>query len=240
MRTSLKQEAYEHLRLKLIRGELTAGSRLSTLALPRELKISNIPVREALHQLNAEGLVEHKPNAGCVVRTLDEQELEELYDLRELLECFAIKTCAQRISRQNLGELEDICLEMRELAIRARKATKSESAAYFWRIIETDLHFHQALIRAAGNRWLARAAEHVIPLSKMMHAQKFPTNAQIRWATARNYRVHTTLLRAIRRGHPIAASDMMSVHIRCGNPFYEPVRLSCPGGIDAYRPTEGK
>lgn len=235
MSSSLMQEAYKHLRTKLLRGELAAGERLSTLAIARELEISNMPIREALRQLHAEGLVEHRPHAGCVVRSLDVAELEELYEFREMLECFAAAQCAQHISRKDLGELEDICLQMRDVACDAREAEQDQHAELFCRISETDVRFHQTLIRAAGNRWVARAAENIVPISQLLPNQRLPAWASPLWAAARHYRIHTTILKAIRRGDAEQVRPLMKAHVRCGHPLYEVKRLKFPGGMETRR-----
>ena len=177
MPSSLKQTAYEHVRGKLFRGELAGGDRLSTLALARELDISNMPIREALNQLQSEGLVERRSNSGCVVRELDIDELDELFVLRELLESFAAVECARHISRRNLGELEDICLEMRDIARDARHINlenAEEVENIFLEIRLSDIKYHQTLIHAAGNRWVTRAAENLVPISQLFNYPERP------------------------------------------------------------------
>ncbi len=237
MTSSLKQTAYEHVKGKLFSGELAGGDRLSTLALARELEISNMPIREALNQLQSEGLVERRSNSGCVVRKLDIDELDELFVLRELLESFAAVECARHISRRNLGELEDICLEMRDTARDARRVNLQNAAEVeniFLEIRLTDIKFHQTLIRAAGNRWLSRAAENLVPISQLFNYQSAPEGSDPRWFSARHYRIHTLITRVIRKGDVHEARSVLEAHVRCGNPLYEVRKLKFPGGMDAH------
>jgi DNA-binding GntR family transcriptional regulator len=135
--------------------------------------------------------------------------------------------------------LEDICGEMRQVAVDARSAAAEESFELFRRISETDIRFHQTLIRAAGNRWVFRADENVVPISQMMRLQKLPSDANPRWAAARHYRIHTTILRIIRRGDATRTRAVMEAHVRCGNPLYEVERLQFPGGMLARRKEPG-
>ena len=231
MNASLKQTAYDHVCAKLLRGDLRAGARLSTLALARELDISNMPVREALNQLYAEGLVDRRPHAGCTVRRMDATELAELYELRALLESFAAAECAKHISYKGLGELEDICAEMHRLAIAARTVGSHEDRDYILKINETDIRFHQTLIRSSGNRWVGQTASRIVLLARIMRAQIIPKVANIRWLTARHYRLHTTILRVIRSGDVEAARALLAAHVLSGNPLTKIRPLEFPGGI---------
>jgi GntR family transcriptional regulator, rspAB operon transcriptional repressor len=81
-----KGEAYHRLRSILLGGEIRPGQRLSHRTLAKDLGLSRSPVREALLALEAEGIIEHRPQSGVYLRDVSPQELEELYDMRELIE----------------------------------------------------------------------------------------------------------------------------------------------------------
>src|SRR5690606_31788629 len=115
MNTTQKQRAYQFLREKLIAGELNPGSRLSDLALAKEIGMSRTPVREAINQLASEDLVELVPHNGAFVKVPDEREVEELYDLRQLLETFAVERAAAQIGAENLQRLESLIESMDEI-----------------------------------------------------------------------------------------------------------------------------
>jgi DNA-binding GntR family transcriptional regulator len=231
MNANLKQTAYDHVCAKLLRGDLRAGARLSTLALARELDISNMPVREALNQLHAEGLVDRRPHAGCTVRKMDATELTELYALRAILESYAAEECARHITSKGIDELEKICDEMHRLAQAARTAEPKDELDLILKINETDIHFHQALIRSSGNRWVEQTASKIVLLARIMRAQIISKVANIRWLTARHYRLHTTIVRVIRSGDAKAARDLLEAHVLSGNPLNRIKPLEFPGGI---------
>src|SRR5665213_2504306 len=87
---SVRAKAYLFLQKKIASGELPAGSLVSELAISKELGSSRTPVREAVSQLLAEGLLEISPGGGIVVTRLTRQGIIDLYELREALEVFAV------------------------------------------------------------------------------------------------------------------------------------------------------
>ncbi|MCG8586726.1 MAG: GntR family transcriptional regulator, partial [Pirellulales bacterium] len=106
MHTTFKQRAYEHIRQGMLTGRLLPGARLSNRALANEIGASLIPVREAISQLVSEGLAEHRPRMGAFVMQVDREELAELYDLREALECHAIRRAVADLTDVDLEEMQ--------------------------------------------------------------------------------------------------------------------------------------
>lgn len=167
----LKQRAYEHIRAKVLAREVAVGDRLSDVALATELGISRTPVREAIGQLASEGLVELVPRFGAFIRMPDRRDVQELYELRELLETFAVSKAVERMSEKDIAELEAICRTMQELMAAARtdRGTGNSDASSLdrtlhYRWIRNDYSFHMRLIRGAENRWVLKVVSdfHVI------------------------------------------------------------------------------
>jgi DNA-binding GntR family transcriptional regulator len=100
-RVSLASAVADKLREKIIRGEIQEGQQLRQDAIAKDLDVSRIPVREAMRQLEAEGLINIIPHRGAVVSALSPDEIEELFDIRALLECDVL-----RLSIPNLTEAE--------------------------------------------------------------------------------------------------------------------------------------
>jgi DNA-binding GntR family transcriptional regulator len=105
----------EVLREKIISHEIEAGAPLRQDALANELNVSRIPVREALMQLEAEGLVRFVPYRGAVVTGVSVEEVRELFDLRVLLECDALRKSLDVITDKQLDEAERILGEFDKL-----------------------------------------------------------------------------------------------------------------------------
>ena len=97
------------LREAILSGELAPGQVLGEEQLGRQLGISRTPVREALVLLRTEGLVETPPNRPAVVRGFDRESLHEIYSLRAVLEGYAARLAAERLSDGDLEELERGC-----------------------------------------------------------------------------------------------------------------------------------
>ena len=108
----LGQLATRYLRDAILAGRLRAGARIRQEAIAQELGTSRIPVREALHQLESEGLVSLVPRSGARVAKLDFAEYSELYRIREQLEPLAIAESAPRLSDADLAMLRDLMLQI--------------------------------------------------------------------------------------------------------------------------------
>ncbi|MEO6434812.1 MAG: GntR family transcriptional regulator [Tepidisphaeraceae bacterium] len=105
------------------------GKRLSDIHLAREIGISRTPVREAIIQMETQGLVEQVEGVGPRVKSLARPDLEETFELREMLEVAAIGKAVTRITEPELRELESICdqyLAATRLLRQARNKTRCE------------------------------------------------------------------------------------------------------------------
>jgi DNA-binding GntR family transcriptional regulator len=98
MEQTLAEKSYDYIRKKLAGGDLPLGQRLVNRVLADEIGGSVIPVREAIHRLASEGLVEHVPGSGAFVRKTDPHDLDNLYVLRDALESCAAGVAAQTCS----------------------------------------------------------------------------------------------------------------------------------------------
>jgi len=94
-RASLSQQIRDQLLERIMRGELAPGNRLIELKIAAEFSTSQAPVREALRELEAVGVIETLPNKGARVRTISNEELRELYEVRAQLESYATQLVAE-------------------------------------------------------------------------------------------------------------------------------------------------
>jgi DNA-binding GntR family transcriptional regulator len=100
-----QQEAYLFLREQILSGELSAKSRVNPAEVADKLGISRMPVREALRQLDAEGLVTMRPNRAAFVASLSASEVEDLFAIRTALEVMAVGHAVRNLSDDALAEL---------------------------------------------------------------------------------------------------------------------------------------
>jgi len=142
------EDAYHRIVADIRAGVLTPGDRLTETDLATRLGISRTPVREAIRQLEADGLVSHTPRVGATIRKLDHAEISELYEMRAVLEGTAARLAARAASEVELSELEAIHQTM----------VRTDDTAELYRL---NLQFHAALLDAARNRFLVRAVQAV-------------------------------------------------------------------------------
>jgi DNA-binding GntR family transcriptional regulator len=107
---------YEELKLAIVNLRLAAGDPLREAALAEQLGVSKTPIREALTRLEQDGLVETTSFKGAAVTAYSRRDLEEIYELRELLEVAAIRNAAAHMDEQARRRLEQICAESRSLS----------------------------------------------------------------------------------------------------------------------------
>lgn len=100
-----QQEAYHYLRDRILIGELAGNTRLNPAEIATLLGISRMPVREALRQLHAEGLVTMRPNRAAFVSSLTAREVEELFEIRAALEVLAVPTAMRAMTPDAMAEL---------------------------------------------------------------------------------------------------------------------------------------
>jgi DNA-binding GntR family transcriptional regulator len=211
-----KQRAYRYIRQRLLCGSLSAGDRLSPEALSHEIGTSHIPVREAIGQLESEGLVTYIPHRGAFVRQPDRKEVEDLFELRSVFECHAVAQAARRIDSASLKELRGLVKSMREVVagMRSTPPDKERSQLDQWAAI--DMAFHDVLLRVAGNR---QAESVVSDLVIRLSGYGYGAYQPVEWAKlvdsfAGNYRVHRDIYLAIRGKDPAGARRAMIAHMR--------------------------
>lgn len=210
----LKQTVYHIIRDRLMTGRLRPGSRVSELALSKELGTSRTPVREAINQLVNDGLVEQVPNAGTFVRRPDRADLEDLYQLREWLEPDAVAEATRRVADGQLARAGEACGEMRDVARAFRDSgDRSLGGDLLYRWVVADFTLHMTLIQASGNRRALGILANQHVLSRVWGF--LPERPTVR-ALAKSYREHWQILRCVRRGDAEGAYAAMRCHIARG------------------------
>lgn len=136
--------AYQRLLDEIREGRLMPGERLRETELAERLGVSRTPVREAIRQLEADGLVAHVPRIGASVRKLDYAEVMELYEMRAVLEGTAARLAARAASKVELQELAALNEQLAD-AGTGPKASRLNQI------------FHATLLDAAKNRFLSRS-----------------------------------------------------------------------------------
>jgi DNA-binding GntR family transcriptional regulator len=131
--TSLADAVAERLRKAIITGDLRPGERLSEPALAAQLGVSRSPVREALQILKADGLVEEYPNRSSYVWLPTENDVDEIFSLRTMIETLASEWLAEHLSAEDVADMEKIIEEQRQTV-----ATND-----LYAMMEVDKRFHE-------------------------------------------------------------------------------------------------
>ncbi len=138
---TLKANVTEILRQSIIDGSLAPGTEFNQAQLAEHLGVSRGPIREAMGQLEQEGLIESTPYKVVIITRLTRRYVEELYSVRTALEDLAIERAIDRLTEENLDYFAVIIEEMR---LAARRGDKN-------RLVELDLHFHEYLLQIADH-----------------------------------------------------------------------------------------
>jgi DNA-binding GntR family transcriptional regulator len=210
---SARQKAYGFLQRKIASREYAAGSALSELSVAKQLGISRTPVREAIGQLVAEGLLEQIPNRGVVIAQLTRNDIVDLYELREALEVYAIGKAARRsldpADLHRLQNLADEIVVLRDELVHAGKAELDPEQMH--RFVVCDLGFHTLLMRLAANGRILKVVNETRLLIRIFAIRRTGHNLA---DLERIYAQHCDLLRAVSERDPERAMRLLSEHIQ--------------------------
>lgn len=203
--------ATELIREAILDGRLEPGRRLKEEELARELGISRTPVREALLMLQAEGLVVATPNRGAIVRVHDAEDLDDLYQLRALLEGYGARRAATRISEAEVEQLRESCDRFDALSPDEELRE----------LVRENLLFHNTILDVAGSARLAGMVRKVIELPLVYKSYIWYSPDQKR-ISVHYHRQITNALAAhdgeraelIMKEHVFEARDLLVAHVR--------------------------
>ena len=193
--------ARDELREAILAGSLPPGSRLRAESLAERLQTSRTPVREALHLLAREGLVDIEPRRGAVVRQFDAADLADLYDVRALIEPYAARRAATRIDAPGVARLVDLCDRADARGAADDEAVEDQVAL--------NEEFHRIIVAAAGSPRLEAALHAVAGIPRPFRAAFWHDDAQ----RAQSLFCHRQIVHALERRQPRLAEAAMAMHI---------------------------
>jgi DNA-binding GntR family transcriptional regulator len=196
----LHEQAATRLRTLIVRGDLSPGEQLLEMDMSEALGISRTPLREALKQLAAEGLIELRLNRSAIVAPLRRAELAELFEAVSGIERCAAELAATRMAVRDVERLE---------ALQQRiewHHERGELRAYF----EANQQIHSSIVGFARNGVLKAAHEALLP--RVERARFFALSARGRWDES--VREHRQILAALRAGDAERAGRLLGRHVR--------------------------
>lgn len=146
---TIRRKVYNHLRAQILSGEYVPQERLFETKISDEIGASRTPVREALHSLELEGLIECLPKVGYVVKSISDQEVAEICEIRGLIEGLAARWAVEKARGKLIEELK------KNIVVSETKTTQGVAHAF----IELDAQFHEIIARLSGSKRLLELAQ---------------------------------------------------------------------------------
>lgn len=181
-KSTMRREIRTYIQRQIAEGAYRPGERIVETQLARTMNVSQAPVREALLELSAMGLLEERPYSGTYVRRLTAGDIEDIYNTRAFLDEYAARQAARRITPEQLDAMKTLL----------RRMDQAEDDASF---AEMDIAFHAMVVDAAGSPSLKRAWENLrlvewTSLSVAVTQESLPELASQHWQIFRTLRSH--------------------------------------------------
>lgn len=196
---SLKDRAYQNIKFQIIRGNLRPGTRLLEEELAKAMSISRAPIREAFNKLEKEGFVTTIPRKGTAVSNVTTETIEDIFEIREILESLAVKKSLGKIL---MNELEKVGDDFKEFI------NKSENAENRIQYLVLDKKFHDLLSQNCGNKKLI---ELLANLQEQIHWLR---NISLKRTTfSGSVREHLAIIEALKRNDEKLITKALLLHL---------------------------
>ena len=195
---TLRENVADEIRMKILNGDMKPGDKIVEQELASEFGISRGPVREALRQLEQEGMVEYSRNVGCSVRHVGMDDIYEIYYMRANYEMMAVRLHNSPFPQENLEKMEHILSQMKMLH-------KDE----YRKVFELDNEFHEAILDLVSFKRLKKAWED---LSYGNIVTGYNMDVDREQVIKRQYIIHEKLLDACKNGSPAQVEQAIAEH----------------------------
>ncbi len=202
----LRQSVYDALIDLIVGGELPPGQHMVETDLARQLGVSRQPIREALHRMEAEGWVDLRPSQGAFVHVPTDSEVDELLDVRALLEAETARLAATRTARgitRDGGTSAAQLARLREICLEGKAAAQADD---FDAAVAANNAFHVEVAAVGGNAVLAELAEIVGRRVQWYYRMVAPARGHWSWAE------HAEIIEAIESGEADRAQTLARKH----------------------------
>jgi len=194
----MRTHVYRELEKAILDGVFAPGTSLAEVKLSTELGVSRTPVREALMQLEMEGLVKTVPNKGAIVVGVSEADIDDIYTIRTRIEGLAARRAAEKMTDEDLAELREI-VELQEFYV-----SKNDSMQV-WHL---DNRFHEILYEGCGSRPL----KQILTLFHNYIQKARETTVRLGRAAA-STQEHRAILTALEAKDPEEAERCTAIHV---------------------------
>jgi DNA-binding GntR family transcriptional regulator len=189
---TLKDLVAASLRKAILYGDIKPGQQLKQETIASQLGISRMPVREALSQLENEGLIKNIPYKGCTVCTFTAADIKEIYQIRKVLESYATELATQNMAPDDIAKLEDLMLKLKNCI----ENDDIDSYAAW------DQQFHNTIFEKSANHRLYNFIKTIWQSFPMYLAYSIPKRI------SRSFEEQSRILEAIREGNAAKAAQL--------------------------------
>lgn len=205
---SLSEVAYEHIKDMILEGKIAPGEILNEGKLADELGMSRTPIREALRTLSSENWLEIKNGVGVFLKPLSTRDMEDLFEVRCLLEVHAAKTAFWEITKEEINDFEQ----------RFRKVLKDYEEGSTWNLIDfsnLDWEFHALLVERCQNLYIKSIMKSINANIKRYQRLSFESLNNLKESTLQ----HLNLLDLLRKRDADAFSRALQQHLEWAETF---------------------
>lgn len=199
---SLRGKVFQRLREDILSGVYQENDELREVSIGEKLGVSRTPVREALRQLELEGLVTIVPNKGAYVKGITKKDVHDIYKIRSLLEGLCAKWATEHITDQQIEELEEIVL-LSEFHLKKQGQGKAKQVS------DLDGKFHKVLYEASNSRILEHVLSDFHKYVKMARTMSVGEKER----AEKSIDEHRAILEAIRKKDANLAEQLANQHI---------------------------
>ncbi|MBI5607001.1 MAG: GntR family transcriptional regulator [Deltaproteobacteria bacterium] len=197
--STIRKKVYTYVREQILSGQIAPNERLIETKIAQEIGTSRTPVREALHNLEIEGLIRSIPRVGYQVKAISESEVEETCAIRSVIECLAAQWAMERASAKIIRELK------KNIAATAERVSRGEVRAF----IDLDAQFHEIIARGSGSTRLLELSQTLRGHMLRYRVQSIFSEDAVLTAL----KGHEGILKAIEKKDPQKVTEAIQVHL---------------------------
>jgi len=195
----LSQKVYRALKTEIIKGSLKPGTKLSEGKIAKQMEVSRTPIREALRELAAEGFVKISPNQGVVVSNASVEDVQEVLQIRGVLEGLAARLATKTINEEEIKELEKYQKRMEHYT------NKDEVLAFS----EMDAEFHELILNICGNNRLIQIRKNLSDQAHRYRIRSLSIPGRLKYSL----KEHQEIVEALKRKNAEQADRLSQKHI---------------------------
>ncbi len=197
--TTIRRKVHAYLREQILNGEIGPDERLVETKIAKEIGTSRTPVREALHTLEMEGLLESIPRVGYKVNTISDREVEEICEIRTAIETLAVHWATKKAHKKLVNDLK------KNIAATEQRVGQGEVRAF----VDLDAQFHEIIAGVSGSKRLLELAQTLRRHMVRYRVQSIYALDNV----LRGINGHKAILAAIETGDVESASEAIRSHL---------------------------